>query len=83
MIFHHTDEQRKVASALMAELGQAGLWADPIVTELLPAPQFFAAEGYHQQYFRRNPDQSYCQVVVSRKLASFRKGFASRLKASR
>lgn len=83
VIFHHTDEQREVASSLMAELGEAGLWASPIVTELLPAPQFFAAEDYHQQYFRRNPGQGYCQVVVSPKLAKFRKSFASRLKANR
>ena len=83
VIFHHTEEQRQVAAALMAELGQAGLWAGPIVTELLPAPQFFAGEDYHQQYFRRNPGQGYCQVVVSPKLAKFRKSFASRLKANR
>ncbi|WP_313953744.1 peptide-methionine (S)-S-oxide reductase MsrA [Accumulibacter sp.] len=83
VIFHHTEEQRQVASALMGELGQAGLWAGPMVTELLPVPQFFAAEDYHQQYFRRNPGQGYCQVVVSPKLAKFRKSFASRLKANR
>lgn len=82
-IFHHTAEQRQVAAALIAELDSDGLWAGPIVTELLPTPTFFAAEPYHQQYFRRNPDQGYCQVVVSPKLAKFRRNFANRLKANR
>jgi peptide-methionine (S)-S-oxide reductase len=54
----------------------------PIVTELLPAPRFFAAEAYHQQYFRRNPEQGYCQVVVSPKLAKLRKRFTSLIKAN-
>lgn len=83
VIFHHSSEQQSVAASLIAALDQAGLWSGPIVTELLPAPPFFAAEDYHQQYFRRSPDQGYCQFVVSPKLAKFRKEFASRLKASR
>ena len=82
-IFYHTAEQRQVAASLIAELDSDRLWAGPIVTELLPRPTFFAAEPYHQQYFRRNPDQGYCQVVVSPKLAKFRRKFANRLKANR
>ena len=83
VIFHHTVEQHQEAAALIAELDSQGLWSAPIVTELLPAPRFFAAESYHQQYFRRNPDQGYCQVVVSPKLAKFRQRFAGSLKSTR
>lgn len=83
VIFYHTPGQQQVAAGLMTELDQAGLWTAPMVTELLPAPPFFAAEAYHQHYFARNPDQGYCQVVVSPKLAKFRKKFASRLKGNR
>lgn len=83
VIFCHTDEQQREATAMIAELDSDRLWSAPIVTEVLPAPRFFAAEPYHQQYFRRNPDQGYCQVVVSPKLAKFRKRFSARLKANR
>jgi peptide-methionine (S)-S-oxide reductase len=82
VIFYHTGEQRQVAMALLAEFESMRLWSGPIVTELLPAPRFFAAEAYHQQYFRRNPEQGYCQVVVSPKLAKFRKRFPRLIKAS-
>ena len=82
VIFCHTDEQQREARAVIAELDSERLWSAPIVTEVLPAPRFFAAEPYHQQYFRRNPDQGYCQVVVSPKLAKFRKRFSARLKAN-
>ena len=83
VIFCHTDEQQREATAMIAELDSDRLWSAPIVTEVLPAPRFFAAEPYHQQYFRRNPEQGYCQVVVSPKLAKFRKRFSARLKANR
>jgi len=82
VIFFHTPQQQAIAAALIADLDQAGVWARPIVTELLPAPRFFAAEPYHQQYFRQNPAQGYCQFVVSPKLTTFRQRFASRLKAN-
>jgi len=81
-IFYHTDEQRQIAKALVVEFENLGLWRGPIVTELLPAPRFFAAEAYHQQYFRRNSEQGYCQVVVSPKLAKLRKRFTSLIKAN-
>jgi peptide-methionine (S)-S-oxide reductase len=82
VIFYHTDEHRQVAMALITEFDSLGLWSGPIVTELLPAPRFFAAEAYHQQYFRRNPEQGYCQVVVRPKLAKLRKRFASLIKVN-
>ncbi|NTU66033.1 MAG: peptide-methionine (S)-S-oxide reductase MsrA [Chloroflexi bacterium] len=83
VIFHHTPEQQREAVSLMAELDKAGCWAELIVTELLPGPQFFEAEAYHQQYFRRNPTEGYCQFVVSPKLAKLRQRFATRVKANR
>ncbi|MEF8699395.1 MAG: peptide-methionine (S)-S-oxide reductase MsrA [Candidatus Accumulibacter sp. UW26] len=83
LIFYHTPEQQQTAALLITELDQAGIWGGPIVTELLPAQQFFVAEPCHQQYFRRNPDQGYCQLVISPKLAKCRQRFAARLKANR
>ena len=53
---------------------------DPITTEIGPLVKFWPAEGYHQEYFERNPGQPYCQFVVAPKVAKFRKHFLSKLK---
>jgi len=83
VIFYHSPEQEETARAVIAELAREAGWSRPVVTELLPVPTFFAAETHHQQYFRRNGDQPYCQFVVSPKLAKFRQRFAARVKANR
>jgi len=80
VIFCATPEQRATATAVVAELGAAKLWRDPIVTEIADAAPFFTAENYHQEYYARNGGQPYCQAVVAPKVAKFRKHFAERLK---
>ncbi len=80
VIFYHSDEQKAVAEALIADLTAQNLWGRPIVTELTPAPPFYPAEDYHQEYFARNPDQGYCQMVIAPKVAKFRKNYLERLK---
>lgn len=80
-IFHHSDEQKAVAEALIAELIRELAFGDPIVTEIVPLGEFYPAEGYHQNYYRQNTSQPYCSFVISPKIAKFRKKFASRLKA--
>jgi len=79
-IFYHTSQQKADAEAVIARLDAAKLWNGPIVTELTPAAAFYMAEGYHQEYFARNPYQPYCQAVVAPKVAKFRKRFLDRLK---
>jgi peptide-methionine (S)-S-oxide reductase len=81
VIFYHSPEQKQVAEARMAELNAAHIWDAPLVTEVVPFQVFYRAEDYHQEYFRNNPGQPYCQAVVSPKVAKFRKQFTSRLKA--
>src|SRR5438874_5383154 len=54
-IFYHSPQQKQVAEAKIAKLNAAGLWSNPIVTEVAPAKNFYRAEDYHQQYFRDNP----------------------------
>jgi peptide-methionine (S)-S-oxide reductase len=80
-IFYHTPEQKRVAEEVIVGLEAAGVWDDPIVTEVTPSSAFYGAEGYHQEYFRRNQEQPYCQVVVAPKVAKFRKQHLDRLKA--
>jgi peptide-methionine (S)-S-oxide reductase len=81
VIFYHTPEQKRVAEEVIAQLEEAGVWDDPIVTEVTPASALYAAEDYHQEYFRRNQGQPYCQVVVAPKVAKFRKQHLDKLKA--
>jgi peptide-methionine (S)-S-oxide reductase len=80
-IFHHNDGQRETAEQLIEELEGRGIWEDPIVTEVVPFQVFYPAEDYHQEYFRRNPNQPYCSAVVAPKVAKFRKEHIGRLKA--
>jgi peptide-methionine (S)-S-oxide reductase len=79
-IFYHSDEQKGIAEEVIAEIAASGIWKNPIVTELKPAPDFYPAEDYHQEYFARNPNQGYCQVVVAPKVAKFRSKFLSKLR---
>lgn len=80
-IYTHSDEQARLARETIARLTKEDLWGKPIVTEVVPAGAFYAAEDYHQEYFARNPGQGYCMAVVSPKLAKFRKQFTHRLKS--
>lgn len=80
VILYHSPEQRAVAQEVMRALAQAGVWENPIVTELVPFERFYPAEDYHQEYFKRNPHQLYCALVVGPKVAKFRKQYFDRLK---
>ena len=80
-IFTHDDEQARVAGEVIGEVGDQGLWSGPIVTEVTPLERFYRAEDYHQNYFRSNPDQGYCRVVIAPKVAKFRKQYGERLRA--
>ena len=82
VIFYHSPEQQAIAESTIAELNAEKIFPNPIVTTVEPAPEFFAGEDYHQQYFENHPYQPYCAFVVSPKLAKFRKKFAQRVKSS-
>jgi peptide-methionine (S)-S-oxide reductase len=79
-IFYHNEEQKKIAEAVIQEIGAERIWDNPIVTEVKPFDQFFIAEDYHQEYFKNNSFQPYCRVVIAPKVAKFRRKFADRLK---
>lgn len=79
-VFYHTPEQKEVAERLVRELTEAGAYDAPIVTEIAPLEEFYPAEDYHQDYFRRNSNQPYCQAVVAPKVAKFRRTFLESVK---
>jgi len=80
VIFCQSPEQRATAQAVIDEITAAKLWRGRIVTEVADAAPFYEAEGYHQEYFARNPAQPYCAVVVEPKVTKFRKQHVARLK---
>ncbi len=80
VIFYHDQQQRELAQKRKQELNKAGIWDAPIVTEISPLLKFYKAEEYHQNYFRTNPQQRYCQLVIRPKVDKFRKVFQDTLK---
>ena len=79
-IFVHSPAQRLLADKIITQLNTEKIWGSPIVTEVTDAPIFYPAEDYHQEFFKRNPNQGYCMAVVSPKLSKFRQKFLAKLK---
>ncbi|UFS62788.1 peptide-methionine (S)-S-oxide reductase MsrA [Sulfurimonas sp. HSL-3221] len=77
VIYYYNDVQKAEAEAAIAA-AQTG-FSDPIVTELSPAPTFYPAEAYHQNYFDLNPQQGYCQVVIAPKVQKFMRTFQEKI----
>jgi len=80
-IFYHSPSQKETAEQTIAELNAEQIWDAPIVTEVVPAEEFYVAEDYHQEYFAQNPAQPYCRAVVAPKVAKFRQKFLGKLKS--
>jgi|SRR5579871_572364 len=80
VIFYTSPDQRGTAEQLIRELSAEKVWPDPIVTQVLPAVEFYRAEDYHQNYYRDNPNQPYCAFVVAPKAKKFRDKFKHKLK---
>jgi peptide-methionine (S)-S-oxide reductase len=82
VIFYHSNKQKTVVDQVVKEIEAAGIWEAPIVTQVVPFEAFYVAENYHQEYFKRDPDQAYCQVVIAPKITKFRKQYLSKLKTT-
>ena len=80
-IFYHSPEQKQIAEDVIASLTKEQVYPNPVVTELVPATNWYEAEPYHQEYFAKNPFQGYCTAVVGPKVMKFRKHFAAKLKS--
>ena len=75
VIFYRSDEQKKAAQEMIRKVTMARIWKNPIVTPVTPFTNFYRAEDYHLDYYRRNPDKPYCQSVIAPKLAALRAKF--------
>lgn len=77
VIYYHSPEQKAVAD--QAKIAAKAIWDDPIVTEITSFDKFFKAEGYHQNYYKTNPNQPYCSIVIAPKVSKFRKLYQEKL----
>lgn len=80
VIFYENEEQKQVAETVKTDM--ADLFPDPIVTEITELGKFYPAEMYHRNYFRLNPEQAYCEMVIAPKVAKFRAQFKDKLRSS-
>ena len=74
-IFFHSESQKEVAEKSKKETETSGLWSTSIVTEITPLSKFYQAEDYHQNYYRDNPQQPYCFMIIDPKVKKFKKEF--------
>lgn len=79
-IFYHNEAQKEEAEKIIAEITAEEIWPNPVVTEIVEVNNYHPAEDYHQDYFKNNPQNQYCSMVLAPKLAKFKKTFASRLR---
>ena len=80
VIFYNNNEQKNIAFSIIKALSENDIWTGPIVTEISKASEFFSAEAYHDDYFEKNVNQPYCQMVVAPKMEKFKKTFENLLK---
>ncbi len=75
VIFYSNEEQKKIANAYIAQLDQAKVFPQPIVTQVVPLKAFYPAEAYHQDYATRHPDQLYIVYNDAPKVAHLKQQF--------
>ena len=68
VIFYYSEAQKKTAGESKAALAQSGGYKDPIVTQIVPATEFYPAGDDHQDYYNRNSSAPYCRIVIDPKL---------------
>lgn len=79
IILCHDQKQREIAERVKNELMESGVYEKPIVTTIETYTNFYEAEKEHKDFYERNPNQPYCQIVIDSKVAKFRKTFSQYL----
>ena len=79
-VFYHSEEQKKLADYYIKKLNEEKAYNKKIVTEVTPYGMFYKAEDYHQEYYKLNPGQGYCRVVIAPKIEKFREHFRKKLR---
>lgn len=80
IIFYTTPEQKIEAEKFIKEINDSNSVGELIVTELEPLDKFYEAEDYHKDYFARNQNAPYCQIIINPKLEKVQEKFSHLLK---
>ena len=80
VVFYHGSEQKSAVLDMIGELEKSNVYKNPIVTQVEPVQKFWAAENYHDSYFRQNPQNPYCQAVIAPKVQAFLKEYKNKIK---
>ncbi|WP_276256942.1 peptide-methionine (S)-S-oxide reductase MsrA [Halomontanus rarus] len=78
-IYTHDDDQREIVEEFVAALEAEAVYDDPIVTEVEPLEEFYAAEEYHQDYYEKNPNQAYCAMHAAPKVKKVREKYPEKV----
>ena len=82
LILYESETQQENAQKFIANLEAEKVFADPIVTQVVPLEKFYVAEDYHQNYYQKNPNAGYCQAIISPKVSKMREKFKNLIKKS-
>ena len=63
VIFTYSDEQKQTAEEVIKKVNESKIFRNPVVTQVLPAPEYFSAEAYHQDYLIKNPAGYMCHIL--------------------
>ena len=75
IILFQDQDQLRTIQQVMEEINKEGLYDNKIVTELKKLEKFYLAEEYHQKYYKKNPDQAYCQLVIAPKIKKIKEKY--------
>ncbi len=79
VIFYHSEDQKKTANEVTKGYA-AKLWSDPIVTQIVPFEKLWPSDESNQDFYSKNPNVGYCQVIINPKIQKLRQKFATKLK---
>lgn len=79
-IFYTNEIQKEKAESFIALLEKENIFEDKIVTEVTSFDVFYNAEDYHQDYYKNNSNQPYCEIIIAPKLNKLKKYYSNKLK---
>lgn len=80
VVYYTSSTQKEKVEHYKQVLNESKAWPNPVVTEITKLGEFYLAENYHNDYYKNNPDQGYCRMVIQPKVEKFRKAFHDKLK---
>jgi len=78
-VYYHDEAQKETVERVIAAVNASGMYANPVVTEVAPAGEFYVAEDYHHNFYEDNKSYPYCSIVIDPKITKLYKNFESLL----